>query len=165
MDNTNGNRGDRRPSHGDATHTHRAPEYTIWAMIKARCGNPREQSYPNYGGRGITICDAWRKNYEAFLADVGRRPSAAHSIDRIDVNGNYEPGNVKWSTRFEQHRNTRRNRFLTLNGVTHCLSDWSQITGISRGTLNGRLYRGWSDEAILTTPLIPRGRVFRGERR
>lgn len=73
--------------------------------MRQRCLNPKAIGYKRYGGRGITVCDQWRDSFEAFLADVGPRPSAAHSIDRIDNDGNYEPGNVRWATTAQQHAN------------------------------------------------------------
>lgn len=94
-------------SHGEAGL--RTPEYNTWKSIKSRCLNPNSTGYEYYGGRGITICDRWRDSFESFLADVGRRPSAKHSIDRYpDNNGNYEPGNVRWATASEQCFNRRK---------------------------------------------------------
>jgi hypothetical protein len=79
--------------------------------MNARCYYPKASEYARYGGRGITVCDRWRESYEAFLADVGRKPSRAHSIDRFpDVDGNYEPGNVRWATAKEQADNRRPRR-------------------------------------------------------
>jgi hypothetical protein len=84
-------------------------EYEIWCSMKARCTRPTTTSYPNYGGRGIRVCDRWMRSFEHFMADMGQRP-AGYSIDRIDVNGNYEPSNCRWVPRAEQMRNTRRTK-------------------------------------------------------
>ena len=82
-----------------------SPEYCSWYSMKARCYNPNHKHYKNYGGRGITVCDRWKDSFENFLADMGPRPSSKRSIDRIDVNGNYEPENCRWSTDVDQARN------------------------------------------------------------
>lgn len=84
-----------------------SPEYRSWSMMRTRCNNPRVHNYHRYGGRGITVCERWNKSFEHFLQDVGPRPSLKHSIDRINVNGNYEPGNVRWATASEQALNQR----------------------------------------------------------
>lgn len=94
--------------HGEAPCS--TAEYRIWKGMFTRCYNPKTPNFRHYGGRGITICDRWREDYPAFLADMGRRPSAIHSIDRIDNDGDYEPGNCKWSTPSEQNSNQRRCR-------------------------------------------------------
>lgn len=94
--------------HGHAQVGAYTPEYTTWCGMISRCENPKETSFVNYGGRGIRICDRWRSDYTAFFADMGPRPSAGHSIDRINNEGHYEPGNCRWATRVQQNNNTRR---------------------------------------------------------
>lgn len=83
------------------------PEYTCWQRMLSRCYQPSHPHYHYYGGRGITVCPEWRESFDAFLRDVGLRPTADLTFDRIDVNGNYEPGNVRWATRLVQSRNRR----------------------------------------------------------
>lgn len=151
------NAGRANLQHGSCRRSAQAPEWIAWRAIRARCLNTTHPAYPGYGGRGVTICDAWRDSFERFLADVGKRPSAEHSIDRVDNNLGYTPGNVVWSTRTEQGRNKRNNRLLTLGDTTRCLSEWSDVLGIDPTTLARRIKLGWSVERTLTTPL--RGRI------
>lgn len=96
--------------HGEARVSTRTREYAAWANMIARCENPVVDRYPVYGGRGITICDRWRFSFENFLSDMGRKPSSEHSIDRINVNGNYEPGNCRWATPDVQANNKQNSR-------------------------------------------------------
>lgn len=93
--------------HGEASSIAMTAEYKAWASMHRRCRNPSQNRYKHYGGRGIRICERWN-NYQAFLSDVGRKPSTLHSLDRIDVNGHYEPTNVRWATREQQAKNKRR---------------------------------------------------------
>lgn len=127
--------------------------YGIYNNMKTRCYNARSRSYKNYGGRGVTICAEWRDDFKAFydwaIAN-GYRDDL--SIDRIDVNGNYEPNNCRWVTSYVQSNNTRRNNLVTLNGETHTLKEWSDHFGISEKTVRDRLKRGWSVEESFTTP-------------
>jgi len=95
--------GDARNKNGNKP----APEYGAWAAMKTRCTNPNSNRWHDYGGRGISVCDEWSEDYLAFLNHVGRKPSPAHSLDRIDNDGNYEPGNVRWATRKQQLANRR----------------------------------------------------------
>lgn len=114
--------------------------------MKNRCFNPKVPYYSNYGGRGITVCERWLK-FENFFADMGLRPTGT-SIDRIDVNGNYEPSNCKWSTDKEQSRNRRCNVMLTINGETKCVSEWAEIKGVSKERIRMRMIYGWPTEKL-----------------
>ena len=93
--------------HGHAKHGFSTPEYRSWQGMKYRCYNPKSKSYQDYGGRGIKVCEKWKNSFENFLKDVGLKPSKEYSLDRIDVNGDYTPENVKWSTNKEQVLNRR----------------------------------------------------------
>jgi hypothetical protein len=129
-------------------------EHKCWLDIKARCA---DYSNPTYGGKGVSVCERWtgRDGYANFLSDLGRKPSAYHSIERIDSNGDYSPDNCRWATDTEQARNRSNNRLLTFNGKTQCIAAWSEETGIKASTINKRIYtRGWSVEDALTKPLI-----------
>jgi hypothetical protein len=142
-----------------------SPEYCAWGNMKDRCGNPNYHGYKNYGGRGIKVCEEWLHSFQAFISHVGRRPSPGHSIDRIDNNGNYEPGNVRWATPKEQAANKRPRstangaRLLSLEafGRKQALAAWVRETGRAKSTIRDRIAAGWSPEEALATP--PRGRV------
>lgn len=142
----------KRSRHGGARHGNRAPEYGVWKGIVARCCNPSIRNFHRYGGRGITICDRWRNDFAAFLADVGERPSKEHSIDRIDNARGYEPGNCRWATRVEQASNTRANVFVSAHGESLTIATWARRAGIPAPTINRRLSRGWSPERAVSEP-------------
>ena len=129
-----------------------SPEYHAWYGMIRRCYTPHYRQFVNYGGRGITVCDRWKTSFMAFLKDIGRRPSPDHSLDRINNDGNYEPGNCRWATNVEQCNNMRRNVRFTFDGVTKTLRQWSRTTGISSGSLEARIKLGWDVERMLTTP-------------
>lgn len=136
----------------------RHPLYSTWIAMKERCLTVESPSYHNYGGRGIRVCDRWEK-FENFVADMGERPTAAHSIERNDNDGNYTPDNCRWATKKEQASNTRRNVWIEFNGERKTMMQWSESTGLSFGTLRGRLDHGWTPERMLTTPSLRRPRT------
>jgi hypothetical protein len=139
-------------THGDARDGQVAPEYRAWAEMKARCYRRTHAHYACYGGRGIRVCDVWRESYEAFLGDVGRRPARGYSLDRLDNNGHYEPGNCRWATQIEQVRNRRCTVYLTAFGRTQCLTAWAAEVGLLDTTLGMRLRAGWDVERALSLP-------------
>lgn len=134
----------RATRHGLAdTPTHRS-----WMSMRQRCLNQNDRAYRNYGGRGITICSRWSV-FENFLADMGVKPDGME-LERINVDGNYEPGNCRWATISEQARNTRRNRFIEFNGKRQTVAEWSRELGILEFTIYWRLNKGWSPERALS---------------
>lgn len=141
--------GDRARSHGESA----TPLYFVWAQMKRRCYRVGDNRYPQYGGRGIVVCDRWRKSFAAFLADMGYPPSGAHTLDRIDNDGNYEPGNVRWATLTEQANNRRSNHVLEHEGQRLSVVQWARATGLPEKTLYARLYAGWAVSRALTEPL------------
>jgi hypothetical protein len=139
--------------HGHAQGEKYTPEYSSWKHAKQRCYNPKHESYPNYGGRGITMCEPWLLSFEIFLEDMGPCPIGC-TLDRIDTNGNYEPDNCKWSTKKEQDRNRRTNKVYTVQGVTGCVVELCEHFGIDiRLFYNRRKQDGWSVEKSLTEPI------------
>lgn len=149
--------GGRTKSCGCSTRSHgRAgtPEYVAWQSMRRRCATPSTTSFEHYGGRNIRVCARWRK-FENFYADMGKRPSPQHSLDRINNNGPYSPKNCRWADRKTQARNRRDNRLLTHRGETLCLTDWCERLRVNRELVGGRLRRGWSIEDALTRPPQP----------
>lgn len=132
-----------------------APEYKIWGGMIRRCYVETESGFRNYGARGIQVCDRWRNSFENFYADVGPRPSSDHSIDRIDNDGNYEPGNVRWATTPEQSNNRRTNHKVSYRGQVMTLRGAILAAGnvADKGTVHYRLTRlGWPIERAVETP-------------
>lgn len=126
--------------------------YRIWNDMKKRCYTKSETAYCHYGGRGITVCHEWLIDFQNFYdwaMTNGYKESL--TIDRIDVNGNYEPSNCRWTTQKLQNNNTRRNHYLCFDGVEKSVSEWAEITGVKPNTLLYRIRRGWSVERALTT--------------
>ena len=142
---------ERNSSHGLC----KTSEYYSWANMVDRCTNKNNDSFEYYGGRGITVTDKW-KSFENFYSDMGQKPSELYTLERIDNNGNYEPGNCRWATRKEQANNKRNNRRETHNGKTQTLAQWAAEVGISRSLLFHRLKNGMSMEEALTTAVKKR---------
>lgn len=138
-------RSDSQTIHGRA----RAPIYRVWQQMIQRCHNPRDAWFFNYGARGLTVCDRWRESFENFLADVGERPSGA-TLDRIDNDRGYEPGNVRWASRTDQMNNTRANRLIEHAGRRMTISQWSRELGIPKSTIQGRAARGLPVHEVLS---------------
>lgn len=127
--------------------------------MKRRCYNPEEKFYKDYGGRGIKVCDEWmdkkegHSNFQKWAVKNGWEEG--RSIDRIDVNGNYEPSNCRWATPEEQANNRRNNNYITINGVTKTTSEWARQIGISQNAFTGRINSGWTGEELLKPKFKP----------
>jgi Fic family protein len=123
--------------------------------MKSRCYYKGNNRYEYYGGRGIVVCDEWKNNFIAFYEwAMSNGYSDELSIDRIDLNGNYEPSNCRWATKVEQANNKSNNRFITFNNQTHTASQWAKITGIKEATIRYRIiHSNWNVERALTTPV------------
>lgn len=138
-------------------------EYSIWCAIKARCNNPNNVGYPKYGGRGIKICDKWNLSFDAFYEDMGPIPSLNHSIDRIDVNRDYEPGNCRWATNYEQARNRTDNVWITYQGETLCVTDMCNKYNMPEKLVAERIRNGMDPVKALTKPTRTTKILVRGE--
>lgn len=137
----------RRTTHGKS----RSTEHSIWCGMRQRCNDDQHPSYPAYGGRGIQVCARWNASFENFLADMGERP-AGMQIDRINNDGNYEPGNCEWATPKEQANNRRSCLNFTLHGRTQTLMQWCEEYGIGYHVAIKRIKQlGWPFEKAITT--------------
>lgn len=139
----------RRTRHGQSKRGEMTGAYRSWHAIQQRCYNPNNPKYHRYGGRGIKVI--WN-SFDEFYRDMGDRP-AKKSIERIDVNGNYEKGNCKWGTDREQGRNKTNHRYITLNGITRCTAEWAEINNIPYGAIRNRLHKGWDELRAITEPI------------
>jgi hypothetical protein len=140
---------------------HGSPLYLRWhAMIQRTTTNPSSAHFHNYGGRGITVCDRWRL-FENFAADMGESFSPELELDRIDVNGNYEPDNCRWATRKQQQLNRRNNHHITWDGQTRTLQEWADALGIKANTILTRIQRGWALNRVMSKNPAPMPRTVR----
>jgi hypothetical protein len=135
-----------------ASRTQAPPERQVWRDMLRRCENEGDRWYPSYGGRGIRVCDAWH-DFASFYADMGPKPSPAHSIDRVDNDGDYEPGNCRWATAREQQENKSNARRYEWSGRRLTLKQWAREIGLSLATLRYRLDAGWPVARVLGEPL------------
>jgi hypothetical protein len=125
-------------------------EYRAWQGMIRRCYDPKHPSYQYYGLRGISVCDEWRQSFLSFYEHIGPKTSPEYELDRINNNGNYEPGNIRWATKKEQHRNTRANKYHKFQGRILCITAWAEEEGIPIKRLRYRLKQGWGIERALT---------------
>lgn len=146
----------RREINAETHRTHglsRTPEHIAWCGMKARCYNSSERSYRHYVARGIRVCNRWCDNFEAFLEDMGPRPTAKHSVERLDVNGDYHPSNCVWATRTQQARNRTDSVRWTFAGRTMTMAAWAEALGVHPNRLATRKRAGWPVERILSEPI------------
>lgn len=141
--------------HGGVLGGKEAPEYAAWKAMKRRCFDRKNKRFSDYGGRGISVCERWMK-YENFIHDMGLRPSNKHSLDRIDNNIGYEPGNCRWSLPHQQMTNRRITKFVEIDGEMKPLATIAKMYGIPRNTLRARLVSGWDVKEALTRPVRPK---------
>lgn len=123
-------------------------ENKAWKEMKERCYNPNNSSYHRYGGRGIIVCEEWKNSFEKFYLDMGDKPGKEYSIERINNDGNYEPGNCRWATRKEQSRNRRSNKNIEFNGEIKILTEWAELIGISPSLISQRIRNNWTMDQI-----------------
>lgn len=146
--------------HGDTRDYKLSPEYRSWIAMKARCLYPKSVKYSRYGARGITVCPEWIESYAAFLADMGRKPTPEHTLDRIENNGNYERGNCRWATPAQQraNQNPRQSKGATVEfrGETKTILEWARQFSVPSTTIYHRINKGWPTEKALTSPVKPR---------
>lgn len=139
--------------HGEASIARKTTEYRVWASARSRTSNLNNPAWKDYGGRGICMDERWH-SFEMFLADMGRRPSPKHTLDRINNDGPYSRDNCRWATKKQQARNRRSSTKLEFGGETKTIAEWAEIKGINGQTLTTRLRDGWTLDRALTTPVV-----------
>lgn len=133
--------------------THRTKLYSVWCAMRQRCNNPKNKDYKWYGGKGVLVCEEWNdfKIFQEWALLNGYEEGL--TIDRKNGDMNYSPENCRWITISEQQRNRKGLHLIAYNGETHCMQEWAEICGISRGAIRDRLKKGWTVEETLTTPI------------
>lgn len=142
-------------THGHSAGGKRSKTYMVWDSMRSRCSNPNHAAFADYGARGISVCDRWAA-FENFLADMGEKPDGL-SLDRIRNGEGYSKDNCRWATSKEQNRNTRGNRFVTANGVTRSIAEWSESLGWPHHVIASRLRCGWTEVKAVSEPWKPHG--------
>lgn len=142
-------------THGEKRNGRMSPEYLAHRNMLRRCLNPKDKAFHYYGGRGVSVCAVWQgaDGFSRFLVAVGRRPSSKHTLGRINNDGDYTAGNVRWETRLEQNCNTRQNVRIEVAGVTRLAVEWSRLLGGSPTTVSRRIFDGWDPVLAAVTPL------------
>lgn len=135
---------------------HDSPENAAWRHMKDRCCNPKSQRFDRYGERGIKVCERWINSFENFYSDVGPRPSSEHSLGRIDNDGDYEPGNVRWETDDQQNSNREDSRIVEYQGESITITELGRRRGVCSRTLYCRLESGWDEADIVNAPIAKR---------
>lgn len=143
----------RSTKHGCATRKKTIPEFHIWHAMNQRCYDKNYKDYYLYGGRGIKVCERWRKSFKNFFTDMGLRPSSKHSLDRKNSDGDYTLENCRWATAIEQANNKRNNIRLTWMGKTQTIHQWAMDLGITAARLRSRYEKGWEVERMFTQPI------------
>ncbi len=151
--------GERSITHGYKKNDNHHKLYSTWIGMKDRCNNTKNINYPDYGGRGIKVCEEWLNSFPNFLKDMGEKPEKGYSLDRKNVNGDYKPSNCRWTTQFEQNNNRRDNILITCKGETKTIGQWVKLTGIKKNTFIYRIKRGWEGEDIINRPVRPINRT------
>ena len=146
-------------THGHSSGGVRTKTYMVWDSMLRRCNNQNHRAYPDYGGRGITVCDRWR-DFNSFLEDMGEKPEG-FSLDRIDNSLGYSKENCRWATSREQNRNTRGTRMVTCDGESRSVIEWSELNGWPHHVIASRLRAGWSEQRAVSEPWKKRGRQGR----
>lgn len=131
--------------HGHSPKAGPTPEYAAWRAMLQRCYDESSDNYSLYGARGISVCESWQASFDAFIAEMGPRPSPRHSLDREDNDGNYELSNCRWALPKQQQRNRRNNRTLSIDGRAQCVTAWAEEAGIPASVVFDRLRKGWAD--------------------
>lgn len=143
----------------------RVGEHKIWRAMIDRCYNEAHESYNQYGGRGIKVCEDWLNSYENFFRDMGKRPSIDYSIERNDVNGNYCPENCRWILKREQAWNKTTSHIIEFNGEAKCIGEWAQIYNMCPYVLRSRyIVYGWSFDKSISTPVLQRAKNILNEK-